>query len=191
MEKTKTLNKKNSRIYLKRMEYKDALELKNWTDFENELFYGYNYGDFNNDDVRYWYSKINLPRKKYFAVRKIDNDKMIGFLGLKKYNPFLKTAQLGIVFDSAFVSKGYGFEAMNFLLDYYFIDLGFKTLYLDVNKFNTRARNLYSKLGFKEIGETEKVFENQIIHFDDENFVLKNGKIYSKIIEMKITESDR
>ena len=50
---TKTLNKKNSRIYLKRMEYKDALELKNWTDFENELFYGYNYGDFNNDDVRY------------------------------------------------------------------------------------------------------------------------------------------
>ena len=80
---------------------------------------------------------------------------------------------------------------MKILLDYYFNDLKFYELYLDVNDFNKRAFNLYDKLGFKAIGKTIEVFENQEICPDGENFILRNGKVYSVITKMRIRKDGR
>ncbi|MDU2202474.1 MAG: GNAT family N-acetyltransferase, partial [Anaerococcus hydrogenalis] len=77
------------------------------------------------------------------------------------------------------------------LLDYYFNDLKFYELYLDVNDFNKRAFNLYEKLGFKKTGKTAEVFENQEIIPDGENFFYRNGKVYSVITKMRIRKDGR
>lgn len=111
-------------------------------------------------------------------------------MGLKNYNPLTKKAKLGIVFDPNFTSMGYGYAAMEILLDYYFNTLKFRELLLEVNLFNDRALRLYKSLGFKETGLTSEVFENQDIEFDQRYFEEKRGLIYSKILKMKLTKDD-
>ena len=79
---------------------------------------------------------------------------------------------------------------MRELLDYYFNEINFKELILEVNLFNSRAIKLYEKLGFKEDGYTEEVFENQDIDYDDRFFEMDHGLIYSKILKMTLTKDD-
>ncbi|MDD7305771.1 MAG: GNAT family N-acetyltransferase [Peptoniphilaceae bacterium] len=184
-------DKKDFRVYLKRIEYEDAIGVQRWGNFDNPWMEGYNYGFFTEAEVRYWYSTITGPRKRYFAVRRKEDDLFIGFLGLKNYNTLAKTAKLGIVFDADFVSLGYGYEAMQILLDYFFDDIKFKELYLDVNDFNIRALRLYQKLGFKVYDHTLEVFENQKIDPDFTYFEVHKGIIYTKITKMKIRKEYR
>jgi diamine N-acetyltransferase len=184
-------DKRNSRVYLRRISYKDALDLKNRTNFEEERLSGYNYGNFTDADVRFRYSGITAQRRKYFAIKRKEDDRFIGFLGLKNLNSISKKAKLGIVFDASFVSQGYGYEAMLILLDYFFDEMGYKELDLEVNDFNERAYRLYKKLGFKEYGKKTALFENQDIEFDSQYFVYKNGNIHTNITMMKIREDDR
>src|SRR5699024_11647721 len=143
-------DKRNSRVYLKKIEFKDAMMIKGCGNFTHPWMEGYNYGHFSDCEVKFWFSTITSPRKRYFSIFRKEDNAFIGFLGLKHYNKLLKTSKLGIVFDANQVSQGYGYEAMEILLDYYFDNLGFKELYLDVNDFNIRAYKLYKKLVFVE-----------------------------------------
>lgn len=183
--------KENFRVYLKRIELKDAMGIQEWGNFSHPWMEGYNYGHFSDCEVRFWFSTITSSRKRYFSVFRKKDDAFIGFLGLKHYNQILKTAKLGIVFDANQVSQGYGYEAMKILLDYYFDDLGFRELYLDVNDFNIRAYKLYKKLGFVEEDHKLEVFENQNIDPDSKYFEVHKGLIYTKITQMKIRKDDR
>lgn len=183
-------NCKQKRVYLERMTRPTAYELNNWTNYEDPRLSGYNYGNLTNFEINFWYNSICTPRKKYFAVRRYEDDRFIGFVGLKNYNPLTKKALLGIVFDANYVSLGYGYDAMLVLLDYYFNDLKFKVMLLEVNLFNQRALNLYQKLGFKETGFDSELFENQDIEFDDRYFEMHGNLIYSKILKMKLTKDD-
>lgn len=181
---------RNSRIYIKRIDRQTAKELSGWGSFDDPRLIGYNYGNLTDFEMNFWYSTITSPRKKYFAVKRYEDDRFIGFMGLKNYNPITRKAKLGIVFDPNFVSKGYGSEALSEFLDYYFNSLNFKELSLEVNLFNDRALALYEKLGFREVGFGTELFENQKIEFDDRFFEYKKGMIYSKIIKMKLTKDD-
>ena len=178
----------NYRVYLEKMDRKTAYELKNWDNFANPYLSGYNYGNLSDFEINFWYNSISTPRKRYFAIRRFEDDRLIGFLGLKNYNPLSKKSILGIVFDAGFTSMGYGHDAMEILLDYYFNDLRFKEISLEVNLFNQRALNLYKKLGFIEIGKDIDLFENQDIDFDQRYFENINGMVYSKILKMKLTK---
>ena len=170
----------------------DAYQFKNWKNFDDVNLEGYNYGDFTKFDAMGWYRSVSTYQKKYFAVKLKENDRFIGFIGLKKINLMLKKSLLGIVFDAGYVSKSYGFEAMDIFLDYYFNDLKFNQLFLEVNDFNIRAMKLYQKLGFKKIGDRIQYFENQnLFDFDDRYFLEKNGIIYTKITKMVIDKNCR
>ena len=57
-----------------------------------------------------------------------------------------------VIGDRAYWGKGYGFEAMQLLLDYGFNLLNLHNIMLGVFAFNQRALRLYQKLGFREIG---------------------------------------
>ena len=178
------------RVYLEKMKRSTAFEIKDWANYEDPRLSGYNYGNLSNFEINFWYNSICSPRKKYFAVRRSEDDKFIGFVGLKNCNPLTRRSLLGIVFDADFVSDGYGYDAMQLLLDYYFNELRFKEMLLEVNLFNERALNLYKKLGFKERGFDRELFENQDIEFDDRYFEKRGNLIYSKILKMKLTKDD-
>lgn len=182
--------KTDNRVYLEKMTRPTAYEIKDWVNFKDPRLSGYNYGNLSNFEINFWYNSICSPRKKYFAVRKKSDDRFIGFVGLKNYNPLTKRSLLGIVFDANYVSEGYGYDAMIVLLDYYFNDLKFKEMLLEVNLFNDRALNLYKKIGFKQRGMALELFENQDIEFDGRYFEKKGNLIYSKILKMKLTKED-
>lgn len=179
-----------SRVYLDKIDIESAGELRDWGLFDDPRLSGYNYGNLTDFELRLWYGSISMPNKKYYAVRKLKDDRFIGFIGLKNINPILKRAKLGIVFDPNFVSKGYGYDAIKEILALFFIKMGYRSLYLDVNTFNTRALRLYEKSGFKVTSKSKEVFENQNIRPDGENFIEEKGLIYSKIINMKISKDD-
>lgn len=179
-----------SRIYLAKIDTKTALELQKWSNFTDPRLIGYNYGNLTDFEIKLWQGSISMPNKKYFAVRRVVDDRFIGFIGLKNINPFFKRAKLGIVFDPNFVSAGYGYEAVSALLRVFFKEMGYRSLTLEVNTFNDRALNLYKKCGFKITSYTREVFENQNVEVDDKDFELAHGMVYSKIITMKLTKED-
>ena len=179
------------RIYIKNIEFSDALKFSEWGNFETPLLKGYNYGNFTSFDARIWINSVNSLRKKYFAVYEKKEDNFIGFIGLKSIKVFKKTSKLGIVFSPQYVGKGYGNEAIEGFLKYYFNELGFVEMTLDVNTFNQRALNLYKKLGFEIVGEDIEVFENQNIELDPSNFEEINSVIYSKIYKMVLKREDK
>ncbi|WP_296114223.1 GNAT family N-acetyltransferase [uncultured Anaerococcus sp.] len=178
------------RIYLTSIDNDTASQIKNWANFDDSRLSGYNYGNLTDFEVKLWQGSISMPNKRYFAVKRIEDDRFIGFIGLKNINPLIKRAKLGIVFDPNFVSKGFGYEAVNEIMKIFFKDMKYKSLTLDVNSFNKRAIQLYKKCGFKEVSRTREVFENQDIEIDNRYFEYSNGLIYAKIINMKISKDD-
>lgn len=181
---------KNPRVYIEKINRETAFDFKYRGEFKDPRLAGYNYGNLSDFEINFWYNSVTTPRKRYFAVKKTNDDRFIGFMGLKNYNPLTRKAKLGIVFDPNFVSAGYGYEAMDQFLNFYFNELKFREMILEVNLFNERAIRLYKKLGFKECGQTTEIFENQNIDFDQRYFEEKRDIIYSKILVMNLTKDD-
>ncbi len=111
---------KMPRIYLDKIDTETAFELQNWAIFTDPRLIGYNYGNLTDFEIKLWQGSISMPNKRYFAVRRVSDDRFIGFIGLKNINPLLKRAKLGIVFDPNFVSLGFGYEAVMAIMKEFF-----------------------------------------------------------------------
>lgn len=76
------------------------------------------------------------------------------FIGTLKVQPIyysVGTAWLGIMIGSKeFRGLGYGFEALEIVLEYLFNSLDLQEIHLGVDLRNLGAISLYKKLGFKE-----------------------------------------
>ena len=90
-----------------------------------------------------------------FDIIDLNNDKLVGTIGLEHFNWIERSAVLGIfIGDEDYRSNGYGTESIKLLLEY-----GFK--YLNLHK-------CYLKCGFKDAGKSrEEIF--------------LNGKYYDKL----------
>lgn len=184
---------KGNRIRITPMKLEDVYSLKKWGSHENPLLADYNLPQLSDKELKEWYYyKTNRARQKYFSVFNEEN-KMIGYFGIKQIRRILKDAVLGIVFDPNYVNQGYGTETIRTFLDYYFNVLNMRRLYLEVTKYNKRALRCYEKSGFKIVGEYLDEFFNQNIdrnnpYFlrEQSSFVIKKGKIYNYIYKMEI-----
>lgn len=184
-------------FYIRDLEEEDKDKLSDWTDFEDPIFYGYNYSDMSQDEKDLWYSMKRFPfRSKYFAVINQENH-MIAFLGMKEINRFLKSSKLGIVMDAKYVSQGLGKKIMQVYLDYYFNKKNMRKMTLEVNEWNSRALKLYKNLGFKKYSEYLQKFENQKLDlsskkYDEvrDSFVNSSGVLYSKIYKMTLSKKE-
>ena len=63
-----------------------------------------------------------------------------------------ESSRLGIGFGTDFCGQGYGTEALRIFLRYYFLDLGFRKMVLDVSAINQRAVRCYEQCGFERVG---------------------------------------
>ena len=119
------------------------------------------------------YFEENIDKNYIFFIVTLDNDKLIGTVGLENYNAINRTATLGIfIGDKEYRNQGYGTETNKIILDYGFNYLNLKKIKLDLMSFNERALKCYQKCGFKEYGRRRKC-----------KFI--NGKYYDSI-EMDI-----
>lgn len=115
--------------------------------------------------------------KRTFNIVSLEDDKLVGTVGLESVNWIERSAVLGIfIGDNDFRSNGYGTEAIRLLLEYGFRYLNLHSIRLDLLSVNERAHKCYLKCGFKDTGASrEQIF--------------LNGKYYDKL-HMDILESE-
>ena len=184
-----------SREYiLEPLKKEHGLLLKNWTDHEDSLFIGYNYSDLSDKELDIWFKmKQERNHALYFSIFNKDRD-LVGYIGAKEINKVLKTAKLGIVLNSEFISKGIGSIVLSEFLEFYFKSLNMRRLDLEVNAWNLRAIYLYKKFNFKMHSSEYIKFENQAIDINQEKykgyFKEHNGTIFTKIYEMRLKRQE-
>lgn len=116
-------------------------------------------------------------KNRNFDIVELNDNKLIGALGLEHINWIERSAVLGIfIGDKNFRSNGYGTEAIKLLLEYGFKYLNLHSIRLSLLSINERAHKCYLKCGFKDTGYSrEEIF--------------LNGKYYDKLY-MDILENE-
>lgn len=185
------------RITIKRLELKDVFEMKNWGVHENPLVEDYNFPPMNDSEIKLWYKrKTNKWYNKYYGVRNEEN-KLIGYMGIKGIKRFRRESTLGIVFDPNYVDRGYGTETLVVFLNHYFTEMKMKSMLLEVAEFNRRAYRVYEKLAFKSIGYyLDEFFDHKLDltsrYYIEErtSFVIRKKKIYNYIYKMRLKKKE-
>ena len=91
-----------------------------------------------------------------FSIRVLEEDNLIGFLGLR-LDLIHNDAMIGIgIGDREHWDKGYGTDAMKVCLRYAFTELNLHRASLGLHEYNPRALRAYEKAGFKLEGKTRK-----------------------------------
>ena len=157
------------RIYLSPRNNEDLEKFTEWlNDFETTDYIGRS-GTLVTLDGEKKYLEENSTPEAVFVIVTLDNDKMIGTVGLHEVNWLNRTATLGVfIGDKEYRNKGYGTEAIRMIIEYGFKYMNLHNIKLDLMEFNTRALKCYEKCGFKEYGRRRK-----------SEFI--NGKYYDQI----------
>lgn len=165
------------RIYLSPRNIEDVEKFTEWmNDFEVTDYTGRSGALVSLEGERKYLEENNNPEAT-FSIVTLDNDKLIGTVGLEKINRTNRTAVLGIfIGDKDYLSKGYGTEAIRLVLNYGFNYMNLHNIRLNLMSFNERALKCYKKCGFKEVG---RIRENKFV----------NGKYYDTIV-MDILSSE-
>ena len=103
------------------------------------------------ENVRWFNWRNNDPFRRLYTIEN-ERHEVIGSLTLREIDG-RRSARLGITLGADYVSQGYGTEALQVFLDYYFEKLGFEQIVLDVAGTNLRAQRCYRALGFRQIGQ--------------------------------------
>lgn len=121
-------------------------------DDELQYFVDCNLPD-NFTELERWFQE-NVPRRNYqiFAIETLEGD-LIGDLELDHISRVNREGEVRIrIGEKRCWNKGYGTEALQLVLGYWF-DVGkFERIYLRVYHFNQRAIRCYLKNGFKQMG---------------------------------------
>lgn len=120
---------------------------------------------FNDQNVMdYWFTEPYYSLEKMEAMFKANEDSkrnfiavneagdMVGLVGLYGIDLRHRHAEFAIAFDPSQQGKGYASLATSQLLDYAFLTLNLRKVYLIVLASNEKAIHIYQKFGFKMEG---------------------------------------
>jgi RimJ/RimL family protein N-acetyltransferase len=89
----------------------------------------------------------------YFAIRTLEDDRIIGVIGLDGIQWTHGDCFVGIgLGEREFWGKGYGTDAMKIILRYAFTELNLQRVSLNVFEYNPRGVRSYEKAGFSHEG---------------------------------------
>lgn len=93
------------------------------------------------------------PSQVFFAIRRIDNPAIIGFIALTKIQPIHRSAELGVrIGEKTERGKGYGGNAIALALQYAWNNLNLHRVHLTVFDTNFHAISAYMLAGFRREG---------------------------------------
>jgi RimJ/RimL family protein N-acetyltransferase len=102
------------------------------------------------------------PRNLFFIIRALDDDRIIGEIGLDGISYVHGNTYVGIgIGERDYWGKGFGTDAMNVLLRYAFTELNLYRVSLTVFEYNLRALRSYEKCGFKVEGRSRQSFHRE------------------------------
>ena len=188
------------------MLHNSRMSIRSWSFHDDELFD--EWPAYNNPTEPLW----NLPRqvggggdqwghffegtglRRTWAVEDRAGH-LIGRISLREIDTKKAQARLGITFGAPYIGQGLGTEALALFLDYYFTDLGFEAMLLDVAAPNQRAVRSYQRLGFSLVASDWRVvdsrFDRRIL--DDPRYAnihrfFRSGQhgLYVEFFEMRL-----
>ncbi len=147
-ERVSALPLKGASVTIRTMVREDLDEMQRWPLFTDPLLIAVDVPRRSRaeNDIWFW-NRLNDSRRRLYAIED-ENGRFIGSLSLREIRG-RESARLGITIGANDVGQGYGTDAIRTFLAYYFGELGFSTLYLDVSATNVRAIRCYEKCGFK------------------------------------------
>lgn len=165
------------RIYLSPRSSEDVERFTEWlNDFETTDYTGRSGQLLTIEGEREYIQKNSNPEATFVIVT-LEEDQMIGTVGLEEIDAINRTATLGIfIGEKQYRNQGYGTEAIQLILDYGFNYLNLQNIKLDLMEFNERGLACYKKCGFREYGRRRKC-----------RYV--NGKYYDSI-EMDVLKEE-
>lgn len=186
---------KGDKITIDRLKLDDVFLMREWGFHDTPLLEDYNFPEINDKEIKMWYwIKTKSIFNKYYGIRN-EEEKLIGYMGIKDIKYFRRISTLGIVLDPNYINKGYGTEILEVFLNEYFTNMRMTKMLLEVASFNKRAHRVYEKNGFIEEGYYLDEFCNPYInrndpHFLEEksSFVIDGENIYNYIHRMILTK---
>jgi RimJ/RimL family protein N-acetyltransferase len=116
-------------------------------------------------EMKKWIEKDldkDAPDSYYFKIHALEDDRLIGFVGLRGICWNQRDAWVGIgIGEPEYWGRGYGTEAMRLVLRYAFLELSLERVSLCVFVLNDRAVRSYEKAGFISEG-----IERQVVRRD-------------------------
>ena len=109
------------RIYLSPRNNEEIEQFTKWlNDFETTDYLGRSANIVTLEAEKKYFEENNDKNYNFFIIT-LENDKLIGTIGLENYDSINRTATLGIfIGDKEYRSQGYGTEAIKLILDYGF-----------------------------------------------------------------------
>ena len=102
------------------------------------------------------------PSSYYFSIRTLEDDKLIGELGLDVVDWSGRDAFVGLgIGEREYWGKGYGTDIMNVLLRFAFTEINLYRVTLTVFEYNPRAIRSYEKAGFRQEGRLRKLINKE------------------------------
>jgi RimJ/RimL family protein N-acetyltransferase len=128
-------------------------------------------------------TKEDSPAFHFFSIRKLDDNRLLGDIGLDVINNWSsRDSFIWIsISDREDWGKGYGTDAMKLILRLAFTELNLRRVTLTVFEYNPRAIRSYEKVGFKHEGRLRGALLRDGKHWD----MLYMGILYKDWKELK------
>lgn len=132
-------------------------------------------------------ANARLSMRRHWAIETTAGT-LIGRISLREINARRSQSRLGISVHAHHVSQGLGTEALTLFLQYFFNELRFETMLLDVAAVNVRAVRCYRRLGFRVIaqewrrGRLRSTPEQHVEHATRHGYVRHERDDYWKIL---------
>jgi diamine N-acetyltransferase len=143
------------RVTVRPLTRADLAQMAAWRPFDNPLYSDANWVQHSPRALDHWYTRCSRVQRRLLYAVADETGYVIGSITLREIDG-RRSTRLGITLGADFVDQGYGSEALSLFLDYYFKELGFERMVLDVVGYNRRAIRVYEKLGFKKIAQRER-----------------------------------
>jgi diamine N-acetyltransferase len=140
---------KSQKVLLRPFAREDVEKRFLWKPYPDPLYFHYNMPEMTEDQKEAWYLKRKSDLTALWLSIEDLGGQLVGLISLYKMEPKTKTAWVGIYLGYEFIDQGMGTDAMLTLLRYYFEEMQFELLFLDVASHNKRAISCYQKCGFE------------------------------------------
>jgi RimJ/RimL family protein N-acetyltransferase len=188
---------RGEKVIIRPMVREDVDKIAAWRPSTDPLYSLWSSQSRSNDNYIRFQAQADDPSRQWYAIEDLAGC-LIGRLSLRQISR-RKSARLGITLGADYVDQGYGTDAIRTFLIYYFRDMGFKKLYLDVAAPNRRAIRCYEKCGFQRTGShyQDAGSDQRLTFLDDKRyrdirrfFKKKRGHNVVLFYDMKIQKED-